>query len=324
MKMNRRQLIGAAGAVSAASLLAACNRGGSDDASGSKKPYIAIVSKGFSQEYWQAVKKGAEKQAKKSGARITFVGPDTESDVEQQVTMLTNALAKKPDALGFAALDSKAAAPLMQQAKNDKIPVIAFDSGVDSDVPVTTAATDNKAAAAADAKHLAKLIGNKGTIGLVIHDQTSKSGVDRRDGFMDWMKKNAPDVKMLTPQYTNSDLRKAANITKSIIASNHDLAGIYGSNEASAEGVAKGITESGKKGLKAVGFDSGQAQIDAIKKGVLAGSITQDPQKMGALVVSSALKAIKGKDLPKFVDTGFYWYDKKNINDAKIQACLYH
>ena len=49
--------------------------------------------------------------------------------------MLTNALQKNPDAIGFAALDSKASAPLMDQAKSQNIPVIAFDSGVDSDVP---------------------------------------------------------------------------------------------------------------------------------------------------------------------------------------------
>src|SRR3990170_2268599 len=119
--------------------LSAC--GSDEGGSGSgDKPYIAIVSKGFQHQFWQAVKQGAEQEAEKQGARITFEGPATEAEVEAQVTMLTNALTKKPDAIGFAALDSKAAAPLLEQAKADDIPVIAFDSGVDSDIPVTTAA----------------------------------------------------------------------------------------------------------------------------------------------------------------------------------------
>ena len=42
-------------------------------------------------------------------------------------------------AIGFAALDSKAAIPLLKKAQAAKIPVVAFDSGVDSDIPVTTA-----------------------------------------------------------------------------------------------------------------------------------------------------------------------------------------
>src|SRR4051794_15673539 len=290
---------------------------------GGEQPYIAIVSKGFQHQFWQAVKQGAEQEAKAEGAKITFEGPPTEQDIEQQVTMLTNAIQKKPAAIGFAALDSKASAPLMDQAKAQKIPVIAFDSGVDSDVPLTTAATDNKAAAAEAAKHMSELIGGKGKVAMVVHDQTSQTGIDRRDGFMEWMKANAPGVKLLPVQYGAGDQAKSADITKSILQSNPDLKGIYGSNEGSAVGVIKGVQESGKKGIAIIGFDSGKAQIDAIKSGLMAGAITQNPVGIGKEVVVNAMKAIKGETLPKVVDTGYYWYDKTNIDDPKIQAVLY-
>ena len=325
--MNSKPLIALATLATIGLALSGCSAASSGSSSpgaaSGKTPYIAIVSKGFSQQFWQAVQTGAQQEAKKEGARITFEGPPTESDVEKQITMLTNVLAKHPDAIGFAALDSKAAAPLMEQAKSAKIPVIAFDSGVDSTVPVTTVATDNKAAAAEDAKHLSQLLGGKGTVAMVIHDETSKSGTDRRDGFVDWMKANAPGITLLPPQYSKSDLLKATDITKAILASHPDLAGIYGSNEASAEGIAKGIQESGRTGIKAVGFDSGKAQIDAINSGILSGSVTQNPIGIGEQVVAAAMKAIKGQSQPKFVDTGFYWYDKSNITDPKIAADLY-
>jgi ribose transport system substrate-binding protein len=290
---------------------------------GGEQPYIAIVSKGFQHQFWQAVKQGAEEEAKAEGARITFEGPPTEQDIEQQVTMLTNAIQKKPAAIGFAALDSKASAPLMDQAKAQKIPVIAFDSGVESDVPVTTAATDNKAAAAEAAKHMSDLLGGKGKVGVVVHDQTSRTGIDRRDGFLEWMKANAPGIKVLPVQYGGGDQAKSADIAKSIMSSNPDLKGFYGANEGSAIGILKGVEESGKKGLTIIGFDSGKAQIDAIKSGAMAGAITQNPVGMGKELVSSAMKAIKGESVPKVIDTGFYWYDKTNIDDPKIAAVLY-
>lgn len=329
MRSKRIGIIAAAATVALS--LAACTGGtggtvaasSGGSKSGGKAPYIAIISKGFSAQFWQAVNTGAKNEAAKEGATITFEGPPTEADVEQQITMLTNVLAKHPDAIGFAALDSKAAAPLMQQAKAANIPVIAFDSGVASDVPVTTAATDNKAAAAADAEHLSKLLGGKGLVGMVIHDQTSQSGIDRRDGFVNWMQANAPGITLLPPQYDKGDLLKAADITKALITANPSLAGLYGSNEPSAEGIVKGIQETGKTGLAAVGFDSGKAQIDGINSGILAGSITQNPIGIGEQVVAAAMKAIKGEAQPKFIDTGFYWYDKTNINDPKIQPLLY-
>jgi ribose transport system substrate-binding protein len=326
MDMKRRPTLAAVAVAVVAVALTGCNSssgGGASGGSGGDKPYIAIVSKGFQHQFWQAVKKGAEQQAAKEGARITFEGPATEADVEAQVTMLTNALAKKPSAIGFAALDSRAAAPLLQQAKTAKIPVIAFDSGVDSAVPVTTASTDNKAAAADAAKHMSELLGGKGKVALVVHDQTSRSGIDRRDGFTEWMKANAPGITLLAPQYGGGDQAKSADITKSIIAANPDIAGIYGSNEGSAIGVIKGVEESGKKGIKIIGFDSGKAQVDAIKNGTMAGAITQNPIGIGEQLVTAAMKAIKGESLPKVIDTGYFWYDQSNVAKPEIAAVLY-
>jgi ribose transport system substrate-binding protein len=320
MRIHR---IGAAFAAAAFALTAAACGGSSDAGGGGEQPYIAIVSKGFQHQFWQAVKQGAEQEAATQGVRISFEGPAAETEVEAQVTMLTNALGRQPDVLGFAALDSRAAAPLLQQARSSNIPVIAFDSGVDSDIPLTTAATDNKAAAAEAAKHMAEALGGTGTVGLVVHDQTSRTGQDRRDGFLEWMRTNAPGIQVLDPQYGGGDQAKSADITKAIIASNPDLRGIYAANEGSAIGVLRGVAESGKTGLTVIGFDSGTAQIEAIRNGQMLGAVTQDPIGMGKALVDAAAKAHRGEQLPKVIDTGFFWYDKSNIDSAQIQPLLY-
>ncbi|MEJ7650523.1 MAG: ABC transporter substrate-binding protein [Nakamurella sp.] len=286
-------------------------------------PQIAIISKGFQHQFWQAVRLGAENKAKELGATITFDGPATEADIQPQLDQLKAALATKPDAIGFAALDSKAAEPILQQAKAAGIPVIAFDSGVDSDIPLTTAATDNVAAAGEAAKHMAELIGNSGTVGLVVHDQTSTTGQQRRDGFIDWMKENAPNIKVLEPQYGAGDAAKSADITKQIIAGNPDIKGIYGANEGSAIGVIQGVKESGKKDIKVIGFDSGSKQIDAITSGAEAGAVTQNPVGIGEQTVDAAMKALKCEALPTRIDTGYYWFDKSNIDAPEIKAVLY-
>src|SRR5262249_1680859 len=128
--------------------------------------YIPLISKGFQHQFWQAVKLGAEQAAKEHKVKITFEGPETEAMVDKQIDMLSAALAKKPSALGFAALDSKAAIPLLKKAEAAKIPVIAFDSGVDSDIPLTTCTTDNLAAAALAADKVAGAIGDSGEVAL--------------------------------------------------------------------------------------------------------------------------------------------------------------
>ncbi|MFE6257210.1 ABC transporter substrate-binding protein [Agromyces sp. NPDC057865] len=325
--MFKKRTIGAVvGLAAAALVLAGCaSDGGGSAAADGEKPYVALISKGFQHQFWQAVKAGAEQAAEEFDVEITFEGPDTEADVDQQIQMLQTALDKSPAAIGFAALDSQAAGPLLQQAKDQSIPVIAFDSGVDSDIPLTTAATDNLAAAAEAAEHMAEAVGHEGKVALVVHDQTSVTGQQRRDGFVDYMEENEPNIEIVDIQYGGGDQAKSADLAKAIIAANPDLKGIYGSNEGSAIGVVQAVKELGidPTQLVVVGFDSGKAQMDAIRDGLMLGAITQNPVGIGYETVKAAVEAIDGKELPKTIDTGFYWYDVSNIDDDEIQAVLY-
>jgi len=286
--------------------------------------YIPLVSKGFQHQFWQAVKSGAEQAAKDLRVKVTFEGPETEAMVDKQIDMLSAALAKKPQAIGFAALDSQAAIPLLKKAQAAKIPVVAFDSGVDSDIPVTTTTTDNKAAAALAADKMAEMIGKSGEVALVVHDQTSRTGVDRRDGFVNRIRSAYPNIKIVSVQYGGGDQLKSTEITKSILQASPNLKGIFGANEGSAIGVVNGVKEMKRNGkVVIIGYDSGKQQKNAIMDGSMAGAITQNPVGMGYKTVEMAVKAIKGEKLPKVVDTGFFWYDKTNIADPKISAVLY-
>ena len=305
--------------VSAAPSVSSSNSANVPKGDGSKTIYL--VSKGFQHRFWQAVKQGAEQAGKEFNYKIEFVGPDNEQATQQQLDQLKTALAQKPAAIGFAALDSGSAEPVLEEIQQAGIPMVAFDSGVDSTIPKTTVSTDNKAAAGVAAKHMSELLGGKGTVGMVCHDQTSATGKQRCEGFQEWMKTNAPDIKLLEPQYAG-EVGLAANTAKALITANSDINGIYGSNEATAIGALQGVNESGKK-LTLVGFDSGKAQIDAIKAGTEAGAITQAPVKMGYETVIAGIKAANGMELPPTIDSGYSWFDKDNMTDPAIAQSLY-
>jgi ribose transport system substrate-binding protein len=329
MKLTR-YLAPVAGAIVVASVLAACGSSSSatsapaaSAAAGGDAPYIAIVSKGSQHQFWQAVQKGATDEAAKLGATITYEGPASESEVDKQLTMLQTALDKKPAAICFAALDSKAATPLLEKAKAAGIPVVGFDSGVDSDIPVTTVTTDNIAAAGEAADQMAKLIGDAGKVAVIVHDQTSRTGIDRRDGFVKAMEEKHPNIEVVAIEYGAGDPVKSADLAKAIMTANPDLKGFFGANEGSIKGVLNALKETGKSDVVAIGYDSGEQQITAITDGTEAGAITQNPIGIGAKCVSAAMDAIAGKSMEKIIDTGYYWYDKTNIDAPEIQAVLY-
>ena len=284
---------------------------------------IYLVSKGFQHRFWQAVKEGAEQAGEELGYKVSFVGPQDETKVTEQTDQLKSALDSGPAAIGFAALDSKAAEDILKEIQAKNIPVVAFDSGVESDIPVTTVQTDNKKAAEEAAKHMIELLkGKKGSVGMVCHDSTSTTGKQRCEGFKEYFKANAPaDLKLLDEQIAG-EVTKAADTSLSIIQANSDIVGMYGSNEAAASGIVQGVAESGKD-VTVVGFDSGKTQIDAIKAGSEAGAVTQSPVKIGYYTVKAAVAAINGAELPKVIDSGFAWYDKSNIDSDEIKANLY-
>ena len=308
--------------------LSACNRGeeaGGGGGGGEGALDIALVSKGFQHQFWQAVKAGAEEKADELGVTMTFDGPAAETEVDAQLQMLQAALERQPDAIGYAALDPEACVPLLDQAKQADIPVVEFDAGCDSDVPVSICQTDSKAAGALAAEHMAELIGNKGKVAIVGHSQINSTGVERRDGFVEKMESDFPDIEIVDIQYGDGDHIKSADIAKAQLASNPDLAGLYGTNEGSAIGIVNAVKELGMEPgkLTIVGFDSGQAQIDAIKSGLMAGAITQDPMGIGRCTVESAVAAVNGEELEKVQDTGSYWYDETNVDSDDIKPMLY-
>jgi len=286
--------------------------------------YIPVISKGFQHQFWQAVKLGAEKAAKELKVRITFEGPENESQVDKQLEMLQAALAKKPQAICFAALDSKAAIPLLKKAKAAKIPVVGFDSGVDSDIPVATAATDNVAAAGFAADKMAELIGDEGEVAVVVHDQTSRTGIDRRDGFVNRIKAKHPKIAVVGVQYGGGDHLKSTDLAKAMLQAHPNLKGMFGANEGSAIGVVNAVKELKKQGkVVVIGYDAGKQQKDAVRNGLMAGAISQDPVGIGYKCVEAAAKAIKGEVVPKTIDTGYKWYDKTNIDSADLKPLLY-
>lgn len=161
--------------------------------------YIPLVSKGFQHQFWQTVKAGAEAAAKQYKVVITFEGPPTESDIQQQVTMLSDDLAKNPSAICLAALDTNSVMDQLNEAIRRHIPIIGFDSGVPNapkGAIYATAQTNSYAAAgiAADKmfdaikdKIQAATADNPVTIIDFNQDATSMSVTSRGKGFRDEM-----------------------------------------------------------------------------------------------------------------------------------------
>ena len=321
-----------------------------------------IVSKGLQHEYWQAVKKGVENKAAELGITINFVGPDSESNITQQVQQLESALNANPTAIGLAALDTESVKDLLQKALDSGIPVIGFDSGVPGAPEgsvLANCSTDNYAAGEMAAEKVYEAIkdrianaGGAVRIGVVSQDATGESIISRGLGFIDKMAElAAADGQSVTvvgnEKFVNDskcdkaadanviiDVRVPASVTSELSAADvtallneADTIAIYGSNEHSANAMITANENLNKLGtgdgqVIAAGFDSGAAQIQAVRDGIFLGSITQAPVAMGEVLVQTLYDAAMGNPVSD-TDTGCQWYTSENIDNAEISQNLY-
>ncbi|WP_207646379.1 ABC transporter substrate-binding protein [Cellulosilyticum sp. I15G10I2] len=286
--------------------------------------YIPLIVKGLQAEFWQPVRMGAERAARDYGIEITFEGTYGEGETEAQLDILRNVLDRNPQAIVLSAVDSRAATPYLERARAAGIPVIGFDSGVDSPIVRTTVATDNYGAGALAASKMAELLDGTGKVAVIVQDDTSRVASDRRDGFVDIIEQQYPGMEVVAIKYGEGNVDLSAERAKEIIREHPDVSGIFGGNEGSAHGVIKAVKELNKEGeILIIGFDSGRILLDAIREGVVAGAVTQNPSAIGYLAVEAAIRAYRGETLPPFIDTGFIWYDSTNIVHPEIQELLY-
>ena len=314
---------------------------------------INVIAKGFQHQFWKAVEKGAMQAGKEMNAEVSFQGPDNESAIAQQVEYLDAAIAQKPTAICLAALDTKACIGSIQNAMDKGIPIIGFDSGV-PDAPEgaikANASTNNYEAGKLAAKETYALIKDKiegatdvVRIGVVAQESNSQSIVERTKGFVeamteligadkvsveghDSLKNEKSGAKVIIDVGIPAEVKDADGAAvASAILEKSDLIAIYGSNEFAANAIItanEGLDKIGEGKVVAVGFDAGSKQLQAIRDGLFAGSVTQDPVQIGYKAVELAIKAAKGESVSD-VDTGALWYNKDNMADEKIAPCLY-
>lgn len=296
--------------------------GSGESGKDSGERYIALVSKGFQHEFWQTVRLGAEEAAKELGVRVTFVGPPTEADIDIQINMVEEAITQNADAIGLAALDVRALTPYAEKIKSQGIAFTTFDSDVEPGVSSSFIATDNKAAAALGAERLAEIIGGRGKVAVLVHDPSSSTGIDRRDGFIEKINADYPNITLLDPVYGGGDHQKSADLIIDIVRSNPDLAGIFASNEGGAIGAALALKELGSD-IPLIGFDSSEQEIAFLQEGIISGFVVQNPFQMGYMSVYALNDLLDGKNISSRIDTGATYVNLNNLNEPDIQKLLY-
>lgn len=346
-KLLKRALgVAVAGVMSAAMVFgtAACNGGSKSNTNGT----IAVIAKGETHAFWQAVKAGAEDAGKKYNYDVTFRGPTAESEeyVSAQREMVSSALSNKNTKALVLATIGLGFVDELKQAYENNVPVVEFDSGLynngadvteGKDPRVGKVATDNSAAAALVAENFYKyLVENekmtKGTtfkIGVIQHDSTS-TGLDRAGGFITKITELAEQGEYTIEINKQVKTNNAGEYVLGLTAlKDWGANAIFMTNEGIVNEVYPVITDEkdAYKNILFCGFDCGTNQYDWIKDAgsnyaYLVGSVAQDSYSIGYKAVELAAKKLAGEAVSDVGIAG-QWYTTSNIEDLLSKNIFY-
>ena len=273
-----------------------------------------MMVKSFQSTYWDAAQEGMKKASKELGVDYKPQGPNSESDIADQVNMINTAIASNPVGLGLAACDTSSVTNALKTCAEKGIPVVTFDTGI-ADAPegsvVCEVCTDNAQAGAVAAenmynsiKDVVKDADGQVIIGEVNQDATAQNIQQRGTGFINKMIEllqadgktvavsgnefyvNAAEgadadakdadvvIQVAVPAQTTVEL---CSTEAQAILSQENCIAVFGSNQVSAEGVL-----AANANLNVLGSDP--ANGDVVGVGFDAGSIIKAAVKDGTFI----------------------------------------
>ncbi|MDZ7371853.1 MAG: substrate-binding domain-containing protein [candidate division KSB1 bacterium] len=289
---------------------------------GRREIEIALIPKGTDILFWKAVHAGGEKAAQDYGVKVIWQGPQKESDREQQINIVQNFISRGVSAIVLAPLDETALIRPVQAALKRNIPVVIIDSGLKGEGYASFIATNNYASGQLAAQKLVEMLGGSGKVILMRFNEGSNSTHEREEGFLAWLRENAPKITILSSdQYAGVTIELALKTGQNLLNRYTDVDGIFCPNESTTFGMLRALKTVGKAGkVKLVGFDYTEPIAEAIRVREISGVVVQDPFGIGYRGVEAAVKVLRGEKVPARVETQVVFVTAENIDDPVVKA----
>src|ERR1044071_9911576 len=295
-------------------------------------PYtIAVIPKGTTHEFWKSINAGAIKAQRELAAAGTKVeviwkGPLREDDRDQQIQVVENFMTRRVSAIVLAPLDSKALVRPVHNAVQAKVPVVIMDSDLKSDEYVSFVATDNYKGGRLAGEEMGRLLGGKGNVILLRYAVGSASTEAREAGFLDVLKTNYPNIKLISSDQHAGATRELAYQTSQNLLNRfgREVNGVFCPCEPPTIAMTKALRDLGLAGgkVKMIGFDSGSQSVLDLKNGDVQALVVQNPLLMGYLGVMTAVKNLRGEKVEHRIDTGVALITRENMDQPEMKELL--
>ncbi len=275
-----------------------------------------MVPKGV-HPYFEPVYRGFEDAAKKYGI-VSEVDAPPRFDVALQVKVIEDLIARGVSGIAISANDDKGLVAVIHEAVQAGIKVITVDAPAPSSEALTYIGTDNESAGYEAGKRMAAEMGGSGSIAVLQGGMAATNLNLRTRGFTRALTEKAPGITVAAVVDEGGDFAMSVNKTEEILSQLPELSAIFSVSAEGAPAAAAVLKRQGRAGKVLVaGFDDLGDTLQGIRDGSIAFCVVQNTYRMGWLSVERLLDAVNGRAVPRVIDTGVVFVDRRNIDTYK-------
>ena len=270
----------------------------------SDKDYeIVVVPKDASNPWFVRMDTGVKEYAAETGLNVYQKGTDV-IDATKQAQLVQDLIAQGVDAICVVPVDPESLEPVLKQAREAGIVVIAHEGASLTNVDYDIEAFSNSGYGAFIMDNLAE---------AASHNEWADAAVAHQ-------KEKYPNMTLLEEEprvesHDNGDT--AYNVAKELFKKYPDLKGIMGTSSFDAPGIARAIEELGlidKAFTSGTGMPADNAEL--LKSGVVKSLTLWDPAIAGKAMISLALKVLNGEEIGAPVDLGVDGYTAMTFREG--------
>jgi D-xylose transport system substrate-binding protein len=256
---------------------------------------IGVAMKTQLQRRWGFDVAAMEDKAEELG--VTLVVQWANDDAEAQANQIENLLSQGVDALIVAPVDGQAAGSSATTARNEGVPVIAYDIGIEQ-VPVDYfVIRDNPRVGVLQAEGALEFA-PEGNYAIIGGDPANDVAQAIHEGVLETLEGGPAET--VYDQFTrNWDPSTALNEAENILsANNDDVQAFITANDGMATGVVQALKGRGLDGEVYVsGLDADPANLQLINEGSQTMSVWTQIDEQGAIAVETAVQLARGEEI---------------------------
>ncbi len=264
-------------------------------ATASAKDTLALVVSTLNNPFFVTLKEGAEKQAAALGYDLIVL--DSQNDPARELANIEDLTVRQVKAIMLNPTDSDAASNAARMVNRAGIPLLTLDRGVTRGDVACHIASDNVAGGKLAGDFIAEQLGQGAKVLQLEGVAGTSAARERGEGFAQAVAANA--LQLLASQPADFDRTKGLNVAENLLAANGEAQAIFAQNDEMALGALRAVRGAGQSVL-IVGFDGTDDGIAAVKRGLLAATVAQQPELIGSLGVEMAAKILAGEPVEAY------------------------